>query len=1090
MRISDENGANIMENFENTWQRITTSTSSSSRDADYETADTYCAQDALRPLVATNCSEYAVAYANCELRPARRFAEVFLLPHILETMRNLGLNRLLRLQSYTWPHLAGGSEHGAMIVGAPGSGRTFAYVPSVCHAVSRTLMECTYQRKDVEHNFCQLDQYGPIALILVPDLRRVHQVSAMCQALLHKAQKKDCLTLTLNVSSTKSSQFFLKLLNGVGCLVATPAQLVWFWQEAPGLMRFPCLQFLVYDDVDLMSKEQLLGAQQVLHKILPLTHSPQVVMVSKSYCPKLMSELRAVNDKPALVFGDLLEAALYGGTRIRISIVRSEDKVNAVVQMLQQCSPEEYRTIIFCIDDSDMQCLVAALEDRNYRCLPYYQTADLGVLKQVHSWQARSHGVILLCTDNCPELDIRDAHTLIHHSMSQSWSTFKLRHLKISNNLRNIVESTAPIVKMPINSLVLLDDNNHRQLPRLVDFLQLHKKVDCRLVELAKRIRQELDKGRSDHHALCDQILLLGKCYNPACESRHNRSHFDRRPDYLPASGDVKVQLVKVYSPTHFCVRLLEHLPLNGTWQMMQYSAVQEFRLQLMQSKEPRRYWPPVAGAICMYHTTLTKERVRVLKVATIKNPNIVQSDLMVELQALDVDTRIFSTNCGKLFECPEELQHKVPLACDLRLHGWVPYSGEHSWTEEDCRTVNYILNQLAKDHFLQTKIHFVAAGTLFVQDLVVMVYADKFKAHVRHLSVARCLVENTLAKRCEHAAELIRKFFVEVLIEEDIDKNVQDSKAKANSKPNNKVKDAMTVQPVQMQSQPALSGRCLRLANIAHESGKENELHQDVQERRYRTSDAPHQTIESARPQSNEDGFAQLYECIMKCASLQLEDKSEWSKNSDHIDRDPYEFLKSASTDNRKPKTAMDATPSTLLSPDHAQEKTPLLLPLTNVARPSVTYYQTMTTLELQVFLPEDDQVYQALLLEAQLFFRAISKSADLILQFIMTLRFPYSTMSHHIRGRTVYISVIKVLAIIDPLAFGEYRFLKPNHDMFDKVDHHHLETKTRLVRFLEDMDYAKQHFEAQEKGDSSEDEEGNMEGIERPDCHKIWDT
>ncbi|XP_033160260.1 putative ATP-dependent RNA helicase BoYb [Drosophila mauritiana] len=1064
IKISNEKLANTMER-----------TSQSSRDSDYSD---YGAPNAIRPLVATNCSEYAVAHANCELRPARRFAEVSLLPHILETMRNLGLNQLLRLQSYTWPHLVGGSGHGAMIVGSPDSGRTFAYIPPVCHAVSRALMDFTGQREDAEHDFSQPDRFGPIALILVPDLRRVHQVSAMCLALLRQAHKSDMVTLTLNVSSTKSSQFFLKLLNGVGCLVATPAQLVWFWQEAPGLMRFPCLQFLVYDDVDLMSKEQLQDAEQVLQEILPLSHSPQVVMVSKSYCHTLMSKLRAVNDKPALVFGDILEAALYGGTRIRISIMRSDAKANAVVQMLQQCSPEEFRTVIFCSDDVDMQCLVAALEDRNYSCLPYYQTSDLEVRRQVHSWRARSNGVILLCTDNCPELDIRDAHTIIHHSMSRSWRNFKLRHLKISDNLCNMVEPSANIVKRPLHSLVLLDDNNHRQLPRLVDFLQLHQEVDYHLVEVAKRIRQELGKARNDQHQLCDQILVLGKCYDPVCESRHHVSHIDRRPDYLPASGDVKVQLVKVYSPTHFCVRLLAHLPPKGTWRVMEYSAVQEFRMQLMQSKETRRYWPPVAGAICMYHTTFTKERVRVLKVANIKNPNIVQSDLTVKLQALDVDTRIFSTNCGKLFECPDALQQEAPLACDLRLPGWVPYFGERSWTEENICDVNFILTQLPKDHFFQAKILFVAAGTLFVQDLVAMMYADQFKAHVRHLSLARRLVEATLVKRSEDAAEMIREFFVELTIEDDID----DSKEKANRKLHEKMEGEMTDQPTKLQSQPALSGRCLRLANMAYEAGKANELHQEQQERRFETSETPHETNESGSPQSNEDRLSQLYECIRKCASLQLEDESKPPKNSDHMVSDSVEFHKIVTNE--------DATPSTLLSHNHTQQKTTLLLLPNNVARPSVTYYQTMTTLELQVFLPEDGHDYKALLLGAQLFFRAKSNSSDLTLQFIMTLRFPYSTMSHNIRGRTVYISVKKLLALIDPLAFREYRFLKPNHDLFDKVDKHRQETQNRLVRFLEDMNYVKRNFEGHEKGETSEDEEVNMEGTERPHCHKIWDS
>jgi len=179
------------------------------------------------------------------------------------------------VQSYTWPHLTGGAGHGAMIVGAPRSGRTFAYVPAVCHVVCKALTQSRNQLKDLPPGAWQADQYGPMALILVPDLQRVRQVSAMCRAMLRKAEKEEWLTLTLTAPSSKSSEFFLKLLNGVGCMVVTPAQLAWFWQEAPGLMRFRCLQFLVYDDVDLMSEEQLTSAQQVLQEVMPLTHYPQ-----------------------------------------------------------------------------------------------------------------------------------------------------------------------------------------------------------------------------------------------------------------------------------------------------------------------------------------------------------------------------------------------------------------------------------------------------------------------------------------------------------------------------------------------------------------------------------------------------------------------------------------------------------------------------------------------------------------------------------------------------------------------------------------------------------------------------------------------
>nr|XP_044250425.1 putative ATP-dependent RNA helicase BoYb [Drosophila takahashii] len=1062
LNLSDEKLAEIMENFDQTWSTGSSSSTSSrssrsSGTKDYEVGDAYSRQDAIRPLVATNCSEYVVAHARCELHPVRRFGEVSLLPHILEMMRKLGLNRLLRLQSYTWPHLAGGAGHGAMIVGAPGSGRTFAYVPVVCHAVCKALAEIRSLPGDWPPN-----QYGPRALILVPDLRRVRQVSAMCHALLRKAHKEDWLTLTLNVPSTRSSEFFQRLLNGVGCLVVTPTQLNWFYHEAPGLMRFPCLQFVVYDDVDLMSQEQLANAEQVLAEILPLSHSPQRVMVSQSYNPELMVKLKAVNDHPALIFGDILEAALYGGTRIRISLLRAAAKVNGVLQMLLECPPEANRTVIFCSDDGDMQRLVAALEDRGYNCLPYYQTSDLQVREELHRWQAakRGGGVILLCTDDCPELIIRNAHSLIHFSMSTSWSKFKMRHLMVADNLGNTL---AERKAAPLHSLVLLDDNNHRELPRLVDFLQLHQEVDPTILSLAKRIRKELAQAKCcNRSSLCSQILRLGQCYDPCCVERHHVGKFDGPDSHLPTSGDVKLQLVQVYSPTHLCVRLLEHLPLEqpGNWQELPYPAVQEMRMQLMRHKEPPRYWPPLVGAICMYHTSFTQERVRILKVPPIKNVNIVESDLQVELQALDVDTRIFTSTCGDLYECPEALQQEPPLACDLRLLGMIPYNGERSWTEEDGRNVKYTLGQLPKEHFLQAKVQFSAAGTLFVRDLVAMVYADQFRVHLRQLSLAQHLVKATLAKRCERAAEMVKDFFGELLTKREEDELQKEEKEE------------------QPQEKPLLSLRCQRLAQVALESGRENQLKQELKQRNCsETKEVITASNQDAQPQSKEDHLSQLYECMMNCSRLQLEDQKESSKDGQQIEAQPVEFL----------KQVISGESST---PDHFQEQIeiPSQQP-PNVVRPSVSYYQTISTLELQVSLPEDDYEYRVQLIQAQIIFRATSKSSQLIQQFLLTLRFPYTSLRHHIRGRTVYISVTKALAVADPLAFSEYRFLKPNHDMFGKMEQHRRMTQSRLLRSLEDYGYVKPKIEVQERSEESEDDERNLEGIERVDNNEICD-
>ncbi|KAH8363858.1 hypothetical protein KR084_000072 [Drosophila pseudotakahashii] len=1074
-------------------------------DPDYEVGDTYSRQDAIRPLVATNCSEYVVAHSTYALRPARQFAEVVMLPHILETMRRLGLNRLMRLQAFAWPHLGAGSGHGAMIVSAPRSGRTFAYVPAVCQAVCKSLSESRRQRM-LHPGTWPSDELGAVALILVPDLERVRQVSAMCHALLRKARSDDSITLTLNVPSGNSSEFLLRLLNGVGCLVATPAQIAWFWREAPGLLRFPRLQFLVYDDVDLMDAEQLRNAEQVVQEILPTTHYPQVVMVTQSYSEALMTKLRMISSRPAVIFGDILEAALYGGTRIRISLVRTQAKSSEVAQLLQQRPPEHYRTVIYCMDDGEMRQLVRALEDRGFGCLPYYQISDLAVREQVHSWLANSRGLILLCTDSCPELVIRNAHTLIHHCMGDTWSKFKMRHLMLSGNLRNSLAATPgnPSHDVDLLSHVLLDNGNQRQLPRLVDFLQLHQQVDPAVLTVAQKIRKDVENTRSNKHALCGRILLLGECRDPVCEARHHIVDMDGRPSYVPASGDVKVQLVRVYSPTHFCVRLEEHLPPKGTWKALPFLAVQEIRLKLLQDKEPHRYWPPVAGAICMLHTTLTKERVRVLKVAPIEDVNLLRSNISVEVQALDVDTRIVATQSGRLYECSQAMQQEPPMAFDLRLLGMVPQSGESSWADEERSSAEHLLKNLPKGHFLQANIQFATATTLFVQDLVAMVYADNFKVHLRHLNLCQRLIKANLARRCESARQKILEFFEEKFnIKEEVELVPKGNKIlevnKENCEPSQKstLKNGDKVIK-EKESHQLLPPRCLRLMQTAREAFEENRLKQEDQEAKSKMTLKPHNEI--GKPsQSNEDSMSQLYECIKNCAMFELEDEEQSLRETDQAVTNPAEFLNQVMSEGsnkavpsphkRKPKKKSQARSALPAKPTSNYKGEMALQTHPNVVRPNVTYYQNVATLELQVCLPEDDHEYKAMLVGVQIFFKATSKFSDLIHQFILTLKFPYTTLRHHRMGRTVYISVVKSLAFIDPLDFGEYRFMKPNHDMLSKIEDYHKMKQTSFKRFLNNRGYVQQKVDLPRSCDNSDDEERDLDGIERGDHAEMCD-
>lgn len=554
----------------------------SGQQAFYNYGDLATMKDAVRPLVASNCSDYAVGFSNYSMRPARKIGEVELMAQIMGTMRSLGLQGFLRLHSYSWPHLVKGKGHGVMIVSAPRSGRTFAYLPPLCHDI------CVAVERIVRHPELHTTLSGPLAVIVVANMEQVFHVSALCYALLNKSCPwLDQFTLTLNVPSDRQRrEFGLRMLNGVGCLVATPAQLVWAKSVLRTGQRFRDMRYLVFDNVDLMSKEQVEMSNQALESLLPLGRTPQVVMVSQAYKSDLFAQLACMNESPALIFGDILEAALYGGANFRIIMTAKDKKVHEVIRVVCQRSPRTYRTVIFCDDDTEIRQLVETLEDHAQECLPYYQDADLADLERVNRWTQEHRNEILLCTDLCPELDIRNTHTLVHYGLSRTWSKFKLRHLFLADHFRNSLlpgsEDTEPL---SLQSFAILDDGNQRQLPRLVDFLQQHQPVEDAIVELAKQIRLKME----DRHkgVLCPQLMIMGACNDPDCASRHRLTRADIRLPHLPDNGDIKFSLVRVYSPTHYCVRLQEHKPPNGGWATKMPSVLVDLRVQLVGTLRP-----------------------------------------------------------------------------------------------------------------------------------------------------------------------------------------------------------------------------------------------------------------------------------------------------------------------------------------------------------------------------------------------------------------------------------------------------------------------------------------------------------------------
>lgn len=137
------------------------------------------------------------------------------------------------------------------------------------------------------------------------------------------------------------------------------------------------------------------------------------------------------------------------------------------------------------------------------------------------------------------------------------WPNLLTNLLTTYNNSR-LQESTrnAP------QSLILLDEHNSAQLPRLIQFMVDHgvHSIDPAVQALVKRIEKQTEAQRNRRLvAFCPDLLLLGECFAAACAMRHTLVESDRSRATIPRHGVVQLIVMEVLSPTHYAARLVAH---------------------------------------------------------------------------------------------------------------------------------------------------------------------------------------------------------------------------------------------------------------------------------------------------------------------------------------------------------------------------------------------------------------------------------------------------------------------------------------------------------------------------------------------------
>lgn len=150
-----------------------------------------------------------------------------------------------------------------------------------------------------------------------------------------------------------------------------------------------------------------------------------------------------------------------------------------------------------------------------------------------------------------PELRIQKAQILIHYALPSSWTLFNYRFSTLIGNYSLFNQYCKDTLNLHSKSVVFLDEENNKQLPRLVDFMRKHNQiVDSRIVTLTKNILLQREKYlQRKGVALCDQVLDFGECIRRECKQRHSLSREDVNDIHnLPQNGIISLYILKVIS--------------------------------------------------------------------------------------------------------------------------------------------------------------------------------------------------------------------------------------------------------------------------------------------------------------------------------------------------------------------------------------------------------------------------------------------------------------------------------------------------------------------------------------------------------------
>ncbi|XP_030377177.1 putative ATP-dependent RNA helicase SoYb [Scaptodrosophila lebanonensis] len=685
----------------------------------------------------SHINNMVLAHSSVELIPLSNVQELPLGASIHQAMCNKNFHTPSPMQSYAWPHLMQGNS--MLLINSMDTGRSWSYLPPLCTLVMQQ-MQMTV-----------MTGVGPLAVLVANNQENVNILAQHCSFLLQYYET--IKYKVINAGAIQMGDVCSMLLSTCGILVTTASCLVILLQHhSKGIHIFDAsrLRHLIFDDYDLIRTAGPLILQQILDQLKGMSLPRlQLIMVAQQWrASEYMPLIKRQARNPLLLFGDFLEAAMYGSIKLEVVFMQSIKKLPKLLEFLDSRMSLQERTLIFCKSLEEVGTLRKAL-------------LSIGLQSgMANESQSETERILLLTddlvTNNSSVVTLRDIQLLVHYNLSHSWSSFSSRFRFVTGNIPNYFSENRS--EKYITSFIMLDETNKLELPRLVQFLHAHGiRQEKHIMQAAADCQMHSEQG----HALCQKTLSVGTRCLMSCRYRHYlvkadvmNAPFTQQPDTL-----IRVQVVKVYSPVHLAIRpLCYKLPGCNKWRQIS-SSVAQLALALnvyMGIPENRRpYRQPRINDICLIERSTGFKRVRVV--------NCQYNGSSLQVQFMDDSTEPINVGISELLYCATPFQRVPPLVIAVRLPGIVPVMGEVTWSRSATQWVESLLCNLNELQHVQMVVDFALKSSVYVKDIFVIQDCPQMGTSVKKTMLCGELLREGYGCIRADGPEMLRNMYAEV---------------------------------------------------------------------------------------------------------------------------------------------------------------------------------------------------------------------------------------------------------------------------------------------------------------------------------------